>query len=183
MVVDVVEVVVDVVVEVDTDVDVELEVLVEFDVLVELEVDVLVVLVEDEVLVEVVVVPQAFVQPSSSLALPSSHASPESICTMPSPQIVHGSVEALLRHSLPLAGQSTCEPAGEPHGFGLPSARIAGQHCPGPGTPGNGSVSQVSKGWFTMPSPHTAGKLRTALPPALPRAHSGSDGGGTGWGS
>ena len=157
-------------------VDVELEVLVLLDVLVLVLLDVLVlVLVELLVLVDVevdvLVVPQLFVHESPSLALPSSHASPEVTCTTPSPQIVHGLASSLSRHSCPLAGQPVCEPAGSPHGFSLPSARIAGQHCPSPGMPGSGFVSQVSKSWLTMPSPHTAGKNSTALPPASPVVH------------
>jgi hypothetical protein len=128
-----------------------LEVLVLVDVLVEL------VLVDVLVLVEVDVVPQLLVHESALSALPSSQASPDATCTMPSPQIVHGFSEFASRHVCPLSGHPTCSPVG-PHG----SPPTAGQHC---------SPSQVSNDSFTIPSPHTAGKFNTALPPAVPVAH------------
>jgi hypothetical protein len=132
------------------------DVLVEL-VLVDVEVLVELVLVEVLVLVDVDVVPQLLVHESELLALPSSQASPEPTCTMPSPQIVHGLAEPTGRHVWPLSGQPTCSPVG-PHG----SPPTAGQHC---------SPSQVSNDSFTIPSPHTAGKFSTALPPAVPVAH------------
>jgi hypothetical protein len=127
-------------------------------------------LVEVLLLVEVLVVPQLFVHESPSTALPSSHASPEVVCTMPSPQIVHGFSFVLSRQVWPLAGHPTCGGFGLslPQMFGLPPTRIAGQHSSPTGTPFNGFVSQVSKDWLTMPSPQTTGKNSNALPSPAP---------------
>jgi len=55
--------------------------------------------------------------------------------------------------------------------FGLPPARTAGQHSSPTGISPCGLVSHVSKSWFTMPSPHTAGKNSTVLPCPPPSAH------------
>src|SRR5262245_51085691 len=123
--------IVELVVELDVEVLEELELvdeleLVLVDVLELLVLVVLELLVVVDVEVDVLVVPQPFVHESPSSALPSSHVSPEVTCTMPSPQMVHGLASSLERHSLPVAGQPVCEPAGSPQGLGLPSARIAG---------------------------------------------------------
>src|SRR6476661_4856053 len=118
----------------------------------------------------VLVVPQLFVHESPSTPLPSSHASPELTCTIPSPQIVHGFSFCRSRQVFELAvaaGQPTW-PApptvSVPQMFGLPPDRTAGQHSSPTGTPPSGFVSQVSKAWFTMPSPQTAGKNNVVLP-------------------
>src|SRR6185436_17250944 len=118
------------------------------------------------------VVPQLLVQESLSSALPSSHPSPELIWTTPSPQIVHGFSSASVRHDWPLAGHPTCGGFGLalPQMFGLPPARTAGQHSSPTGISPCGLVSHVSKSWFTMPSPHTAGKNSTVLPCPPPSA-------------
>jgi hypothetical protein len=127
-------------------------------------------LVDVEVDVDVEVVPQLFVHESPSLALPSSHASPELTCTIPSPQIVHGFSLSVSRHVCPLAGHPTCGGSGLslPQMLGLPPTRIAGQHSSPTGTWFNGSVSQVSKAWLTIPSPQITGKNNTALPSPAP---------------
>jgi hypothetical protein len=159
-------------------------VLVLVEVLVLVLVDVLEVLVLVDVEVEVLVVPQLFVHESPSTPLPSSHASPEVTCTMPSPQIVHGFSFCRSRQVFELAvaaGQPTW-PApptvSVPQMFGLPPARTAGQHSSPTGTPPSGFVSQVSKAWFTMPSPQTAGKNNVVLPCPPPSAQGGAGGPG-----